>query len=186
MIRSSLLALAALGVCAAPMTAAAASADPALNAFQSICVTHANNYSDVLTAAAADGWTDTQLIPTTDDGVSITSKAAKEKTVGTTHLTLLVSTGLRHTKTGDIPEGDCKVSTDSADPTIVDGAKSWLGFAPDSGDATLAVFYVKTGAQPTHIPPAGLNAALAAGGFSVIKAQQDQSSAILVYTSYSK
>jgi hypothetical protein len=68
---------------------------------------------------------------------------------------------------------------------VVNRTKSWLGFAPDGGDgATLASFYVKTGPQPTHV--ADPNAAMAAGGFSIIKAQEDSGSVILVYTSFTK
>jgi len=186
MIRTPLLAFASFCVFALPIAAAADTPDPALAAFRSLCVANANNYNGVVSAASADGWTDTQLIPTTDDSVSITSKTAREKLVGKEHLTLLVTQGLRHTKGGDIAEGDCKISTDQADDGILDRTRTWLGFAPDGGDATLATFYVKTGAKPDHLAPDQLNAALNAGGFSVIKAQQDPASVILVYTSFSK
>jgi hypothetical protein len=185
MIRTSLLGLAALGVLALPMTASAAPSDPALAAFSSLCVANGNSYTAVLSAAKAAGWTDTQLIPSTDDAVTITSKAALEKN-GPVHLTLLVSQGLRHTKGGDIQEGDCKVSTDTADAAIVANTQGWLGFAPDGGDSTLASFFVKTGAPPSHIASSDLNAAMGSGGFSIIKAQQDPGSAILVYTTFSK
>jgi hypothetical protein len=185
MIRTSLLGLAALSALALPMSASAASADPALAAFQSLCVANSNSYAAVISAAKAAGWTDTQLIPSTDDAVSITSKAALEKT-GPVHLTLLVTQGLRHTKGGDVQEGDCKVSTDTADAAIVTNTQGWLGFAPDAGDTTLASFFVKTGAPPSHIAAGDLNAAMGSGGFSIIKAQQDQGSAILVYTTFSK
>lgn len=187
MIRTSLLAAASLGVLALPMAASAeAAADPALAAFQAVCVANANNYSGALEAAKAAGFTDTQLIPPADDTLSVTSTQAREKVVGGEHLTLLVQQGLRHLKSGDISEADCKISTDQADNGVLDRAKSWLGFAPDSSDPSLATFYVKTGAQPIHIAPSDLNAALAAGGFSVIKAQTDPASATLVYTTFSK
>ncbi len=189
MIRTPLFALAsAVALAAAPLAAAAApTGDPALDAFQSICVATNNDYLATIKAADAAGWTETDLVPAPDAAISITDKAARETAVGKMHLTLLVSRGLRHTKGGDVPEADCKVSTDQADAGIVDRTKTWLGFAPDGGDATLALFYVKPdGAQPTHIPQSGLNAALAAGGFSVIKAQQDPASAILVYQSFTK
>ena len=186
MIRTSLLALAALGAFAVPLAAAAETPDPALAAFEAVCVANANNYTGALDAAKAAGFVDTQLIPPTDETISITSKQAREKVVGTEHLTLLVSQGLRHLKSGDISEADCKISTDQADDGIRERTKLWLGFAPDSSDDGLSTFYVKTGAQPIHIEPSGLNAALAAGGFSVIKAQQDTASATLVYTTFSK
>ncbi|HTX49486.1 MAG TPA: hypothetical protein VME40_08855 [Caulobacteraceae bacterium] len=187
MIRTSLLAVASLGVLALPMAASAdTSDDPALAAFQAVCVAHANNYSGALDAAKAAGFTDTQLIPPTDDSMSITSTQAREKVVGTEHLTLLLQQGLRHLKSGDISEADCKISTDQADNGVRERTKSWLGFGPDSSDDALSTFYVKTGPQPEHIAQSGLNAALAAGGFSVIKAQQDPASATLVYTTFSK
>ena len=140
MIRPQLLALASLAALALPAsTALADNADPALDAFQSICLASPNDYVSVIKAADAAGWTETELIPETNDAISITDKAAREKTLGDVHLTLLVSRGLRHTKGGDVSEADCKVSTEKADPGVVEKTKSWLGFAPDSGDATLAV-----------------------------------------------
>lgn len=190
MIRPHFLALASLAALALPASAALAdTSDPALDAFRSICLANPNNYLSIVKAADSAGWTETELVPETTDTMSITDKAAREKSVGDVHLTLLVSRGLRHTKGGDVAEADCKVSTEKPDPGMVDRAKSWLGFPPDSGDATLAVFYVKSGGgQPAHIDggPAALNNAMADGGFSVIKAQQDQASSILVYTSFSK
>ena len=173
---------------AMPLAAAAApSGDAALDAFQSICVATNNDYLATIKAADAAGWTQTDLVPAPDSAISVTDKAARETAVGKEHLTLLVSRGLRHTKGGDVPEADCKISTDQADAGVVDRTKSWLGFAPDGGDATMALFYVKSGGdQPTHIPTSGLNAAMSSGGFSVIKAQQDPASAILVYQSFTK
>ena len=190
MIRPKLLALASLAALALPASAAlAATGDPALDAFSSICLASPNDYLSIVKAADAAGWTETELVPEANDTVSVTDKAAREKSVGDVHLTLLVSRGLRHTKGGDVTEADCKVSTEKPDPGVVDKTKSWLGFAPDSGDATLAVFYVKPGGgQPAHIDggATALNTAMSSGGFSVIKAQQDQSSSILVYTRFSK
>ena len=190
MIRPNLLALASLAALALPATAAlAATGDPALDAFQSICLASPNDYLSVVKAADAAGWTATELVPQTDEAVSVTDKAAREKSVGDVHMTLLVSRGLRHMKDGDVTEADCKVSTEKPDPGVVDKTKSWLGFAPDGGDATLAVFFVRPGGgQPAHIEggSAALKSAMDGGGFSVIKAQQDQGSSILVYTRYSK
>jgi hypothetical protein len=190
MIRLQHFALALLAALAIPASAAFAdSGDPVVDAFKSLCLGAPNDYPSVVKAATAAGWTETELVPETDDAISITDKAAREKTVNGVHLTLLVSRGLRHTKAGDIAEADCKVSSEKPDPGVVDKTKTWLGFAPDGGDATLAVFYVKSGGgSPAHLDgaPASLNAALASGGFSVIKAQQDATSSILVYTSFSK
>ncbi len=42
-----------------------------------------------------------------------------------------------------------------------------------------------TGA-PNHVDKAGLNAALNAGGFVILKFQQDSDAGIMVYTAYSK
>jgi hypothetical protein len=187
MIRTSFLVVATFGVLALPMAASADSAaDPALAAFQAVCVANASNYSGALDAAKAAGFTDTQLIPPTDDSFTVTSTQAREKQVGTEHLTLLVQQGLRHLKSRDIPEADCKISTDQADSQIRERTKSWLGFAPDISDDSLSTFYVKTGPQPVHIAQSDLNAALAAGSLSFIKAQQDPASATLVYTTFSK
>lgn len=187
--RTTLLALAAAAAFAFPASAALAegTGDPALDAFQSLCRATGNDYNAVGKAAAAAGWGTAQLEPDAQDGISITGKAAWEKTFGAQTVTLLESTGLRHTKAGDIPMTSCKISTNKPDAGVVDRAKAWLGFAPDGGDATLAVFYVKSGTgQPEHIPPSGLQDAMNSGGFSIVKVQQDAASAILDYQSYSK
>ena len=192
MLRLRYFTLAAVAALAIPASTALAdnAGDPALAAFRSICLASPNDYPSVVKAAEAGGWTETQLVPDTDDSISVQDKAAREKTVGGVHMTLLVSRGLRHTKSGDVSESDCKVSTEKPDPAVVGETKTWMGVAPDGGDATsLVVYYVKPGGgTPAHLEgaPASLNAALAAGGFSVIKAQQDQGSSILVYTSFSK
>ena len=57
---------------------------------------------------------------------------------------------------------------------------------PDVSDDSLSTFYVRTGPQPVHLAQSELNAALAAGSFSFIKAQQDPASVTLVYTTFSK
>jgi hypothetical protein len=119
--------------------------------------------------------------------VSITSQAAREKSVNGVTLTLLVNQGLRHTHSGDIPQSVCKISDSRPDPGVIARSTTWLGFPQDSGDATLAVYYVKPGgAHPAHVPPDGLNAAMASGGFSIVKVQQDAGSAIFVFTTFSK
>jgi hypothetical protein len=179
--------LAAAAAALAFPAVASAQDDPALAAFETVCVASGGNYAQMLSAATSGGWTDTQVVPETDTAVSITSQAAREKTVDGVTLTLLVNQGLRHTRSGDVPQSVCKISDGRPDPGVITRSTAWLGFAQDSGDATLAVYYVKPGGvRPAHVPSDGLNAAMAAGGFSIIKVQQDQGSAIFVYTTYSK
>jgi hypothetical protein len=179
--------LAAAAAALAFPAAALAQDDPALTAFQQVCVASGGNYTQMLSAATSGGWTETQVVPETDTAVSITSQAAREKSVNGFTLTLLANQGLRHTRSGDVPQSVCKISVNKADPGVITRSTTWLGFPQDGGDNTLAVYYVKPGgAQPTHVPTNGLNAAMASGGFSIIKVQQDSGSAIFVYTTYSK
>ena len=183
-----LLLAAAAAVLVSPAAASAQPADPALDAFQNVCVGTGGDYVAILKAADASGWTETQVIPETDTSVSLTDQAAREKVIpGGPILTLLANRGLRHTHGGDIPQSVCKVSASKPDPGVVARSQTWLGFPQDGGDPTLAVFYVKpNGGHPTHIAQADLNAAMASGGFSIIKIQQDEGSAIFVFQTFSK
>ncbi|HEX3920614.1 MAG TPA: hypothetical protein VHW60_25010 [Caulobacteraceae bacterium] len=187
MTRLTLLAAAA-AVLVFPAVACAQTADPALDAFETVCAATGGDYVAVLKAADASGWTETQVIPETDASVSLTDQAAREKPMpGGETLTLLVNRGLRHTHSGDVPQSVCKVSDSKPDPGVIARSAAWLGFPQDGGDATLAVYYVKSnGAHPTHIASTALNAAMANGGFSIVKVQQDEGSAIFVYQTYSK
>jgi hypothetical protein len=185
MIRTSLLAVAALGALAIPLTAASADngADPAFDAFRSICVATSDDYVAVLKAADASGWREAPGVvpPPTDAAISVTDQAARQNTVGGETLTLLVNRGLQHMKSGDVPETTCRIETSNAHPTAIDRAKGWLGLAPDGGDATLAYFIV-TG------PPDKLvhvtSSSIPPGGLSIIKVQLESSSAIFVDQRY--
>ena len=187
MIRLSLLAAAA--ALTLPIAARAQAADPALEAFEAVCGSAGGDFPSVVRAAnPADGWADTPVVAEDDPAVSITDKQARTKSVGGVELTLLATRGLRHTKTGDIPVSTCKISTNKPDPALLPAAQSWVGTAPDaSPDSTLAVYYVKPGpGKPNHIGQAGLNDAMNAGGFAILKFQENSDSAILVYQTYTK
>jgi hypothetical protein len=186
MIRSFAIAAAACAL-AVPMSAAAADADPVLASFQSICWNSAGDYLASIKAADADGWKDTDIVADAEPGLSVTDKAAREKDVAGMRYTLLVSRGLRHISTGDIKEQTCKLSVNKPDNALVGEGQSWVGAPADGGDATFAVYYVKLApGAPAHVGKDGANAAMAAGGFGVLKFQQDSDSGILVYQSYSK
>jgi hypothetical protein len=185
--RPQLLLAAAAAALAFPLAAFADTGDAALDAFQSVCANTGGTYVNVLKAADSSGWSETQIVPETDAAVSITDQAAREKVVNGATLTLLVNRGLRHTKGGDISQSTCKISFNKPDAGVLDRAKTWIGVAPDGGDATLSVYYVKGGGgAPQHLVSSQLNDAMAAGGFSIIKVQQNNDSAILVYLGYAK
>jgi hypothetical protein len=181
---------AAAAMFAVPLSAAHAqgSSDPAFDEFQKVCWSTNGDYLAALKAADAGGWTDTAVVSEPDSAVSVTDKAARAKFSGGSSLTLLVSRGLQHTKGGDVKVDTCKLTVSKPDNQLIGEGKSWLGgVAQDSGDPTLAVYYVKLApGAPSHVGQAGLNDALNAGGFVVLKFQQDQDAGILVYTAYSK
>jgi hypothetical protein len=100
---------------------------------------------------------------------------------------VFISRGLRHISSGDVKEQSCKLVTNKADNALVGEGQSWVGAAPDAGDPTLAVYYVKLApGKPDHVGKDGINAAMAAGGFGILKFQQDSDSGIMVYQGYSK
>lgn len=185
-----------LAACAAmlavPMTVAAQGpGDPALDAFQKVCWSNGGDYMATLKTAQDDGWTDTAVTGEDAGPVSITDKAAKAKFANGANLTLLVTRGLQHTKSGDVKVATCKLTVSKADAALIGEGKSWLGGAtPDNSppDPTLAVYYVKLapGGSPSHLSQADLGPALNSGGFAVLKFQQDSDAGILVYTAYSK
>jgi hypothetical protein len=170
-----------------PASAFAADADPALAAFQAICGQAKGSYVSMLSNATSQNFTETQVTPETDAGVSITAQAAREGSVDGITLTLLASQGVRHTSKADLAQTVCKLSSNKPDPNAIADTQAALGFAPDSNSQGLAVFYFSTASgKPTHVAPSGLQTALDAGGFSFIKVQQDEGSAIFVYQTYSK
>jgi len=186
MIRSFAIAAAACAL-AMPMSAAAASGDPAFDAFQSVCWNTGGDYLAAVKAADADGWKDTNVVAETEQGLSVTDKAAREKQVGNMNYTVFISRGLRHISTGDVKEQTCKLVVDKPDNALVGEGQAWVGVAPDGGDPTLAVYYVKLApGKPDHVGKDGINAAMAAGGFGILKFQQDSDSGIMVYQGYSK
>jgi hypothetical protein len=181
----------AAAVSALAIPAVAAAADPAFDAFQAVCWAPGDDYMGVLKAASDAGWSDTAVSGGDEQGVSITDKAAKEKAVdGGGRLTLLVTRGLRHlSKGGDLKVTTCKLSFSKADPALIGTATAWLGGdAPDNDkDPTLAIYYVGLASgKPNHVGKPGMNAALAGGGLSILKFQQDSDSSIVVDQSYSK
>ena len=178
----------AAAVSALAMPASAATADAAFDAFQSICWGTSDDYVAVLKTATSAGWTDTAVTGGDEEGVSITDKAAKEKALdGGGRLTLLVTRGLRHMTSGDLKVTTCKLSYSKPDPGLISAAQSWIGGAPDGGDATLAIYYVGlSSGAPNHVGKAGMGAALSGGGLSILKFQQDADAGILVDQSYSK
>jgi hypothetical protein len=180
---------AAAAVLAVPMSVSAqAPGDPAFESFRKVCWSTNGDYVASLKAAQDDGWTDTQVVADTAGPVSVTDKAAKSKIMSGSNLTLLVTRGLQHTKGGDVKVDTCKLTISKPDEALIGESKSWLGgAAPDGGDPTMAVYYVKLApGSPNHVAPAGLNDALNAGGFVILKFQQDADAGIMVYTAYSK
>jgi len=180
---------AATALFAVPMTAAAQGSDPVLAAFQKICWSAAGDYTAALQNAKSDNWTETQVQAQSDANVSITGKAALDKSVDGVDVTLLVTQGLQHTtKMGDIKVSSCKVTASKPDAALIGAGKAWLGgTAQDAGDPTLAIYYVKRSAgPPDHIGQAGANTALTNGGFGVLKFQQDDSDAIVAYQVFVK
>jgi hypothetical protein len=170
--------LAAAAFLAAPAIASAAPADPLLDVFKNVCVAHAGDYAGTVNAAKASGWSDAAGIDMpADANVSITSEAALIMPLNGANLTLLISSGLQHMRSGDTPETTCRIESNKPDAQAIDATKGWLGLQPNGGDASLAYFFV-TGTpdrlvriSTTTIPPAGM---------SLIKVQQDAGSAIFI------
>ncbi|HUO11357.1 MAG TPA: hypothetical protein VMU37_01240 [Caulobacteraceae bacterium] len=178
---------AAAAVLALPMAAAAQAPDPVLSEFQKICWASGGDYVKMLGDATADSWVETQVVPESDAGVSITDQAARTKAVNGLDLTLLVTRGLRHTKGGDVKVSTCKLAVNKPDADLLGASQAWVGSAPDNGDATSAVYFVGMGgAKPDHVGQAGVQAAMNAGGFGVLKFQNDDADSILVYQLYAK
>jgi hypothetical protein len=178
---------AAAAVLALPMAAAAQGPDPVLSEFQKVCWGSGGDYVKMLAAATSDNWVETQVVPESDPGVSITDQAARNKSVGGLDLTLLFIRGLRHTSGGDVKTSTCKLTVSKADAGLIGESQAWVGSAPDSGDATSAVYFLGLGGDtPNHVGKTGVAAAMNAGGFGVLKFQNDDSDAILVFQVYAK
>jgi hypothetical protein len=186
-----LLSLAAsAAMLAVPMSVAQAQgADPAFDAFQKICWGTNGDYLGAIKAADAEGWTEASVVADTAGPISITDKAARAKAMGGQNLTLLVTRGLQHTKAGDVKVDTCKLTASKPDAALMGEGKSWFGgLAPDAQpEPSLAIYYAKLApGAPAHVASAGLNDALNAGGFVLLKFQQDSDAAIMVYQAFSK
>ena len=181
-----LLSLAAAAMLAAPLSVAhAQGGDAAFDAFQKVCWGTGGDYLAALKTADGDGWTETAVVADAQSPVSVTDKAARAKFAGGGNLTLLVSRGIQHTKNGDVKVDTCKLTVNRADAALIGEGQGWLGKPDATPDPTLAVYYVKLApGAPSHVAPT--DAALNAGGFVVLKFQQDSDAAIMVYTAYSK
>ena len=182
-----LLAFAALTAPAAAL-AAPTGPDAALDEFRNVCGASGGDYAVIIKTADASGWADAQPRAETDNTISVTATSARAKTVDGVDLMLLATQGLLHTKGGAaVPVSTCKISSNKPDAELMGRAQAWMGFAPDTGDATLATYFVKPAAgKPQHVPQDQLNAAMASRGFAIVKVQQDPDGAILVYQTYSK
>jgi hypothetical protein len=180
--------LAAAAAILLPASAFAADAtDPVAAEFEHVCGAAHGEYVQVVGAATSGNWTDVPVTAETDATVSVTSTTSRSKSVGDATLTLLATQGVRHTSGGDIAQTVCKISSNKQDAGIDSRIQAWLGFKPDSDSAGLTVYYFHyVNGQLQHVPQAGLQAALNAGGFAFIKVQADPSATILVLQTYSK
>jgi hypothetical protein len=178
---------AAAAVLALPMAAAAQGPDPVLSEFQKVCWASGGDYVKMLSAATAGSWVETQVVPENDAGVSITDQAARNKSVGGLDLTLLFTRGLRHTSNGDVKTSTCKLTVNKPDGGLLGASQGWIGSAPDKADPSSGIYFVGMGGdRPNHVGQAGVQAAMNAGGFGVLKFQNDDNDAILVYQVYAK
>lgn len=175
---------------AAPLSAAAQGADPTLEAFKKVCWSAAGDYNAALANAASDNWVNTELkSEPTDASVSITSRAARTKAINGADVTLLVTQGVQHTpKGGDMKVSTCKLVSSRSDSALIATAQAWIGSAQDGKDPTMALYYVKPAAGvPDHFGVPGANESVkAGGGFGLLKFQQDDDDAIIVYQVYGK
>jgi hypothetical protein len=181
--------LAAVAALVLPASAFAADAsDATLTEFENICGAAQGNYVNMLSDAASNNWTETQVVPDTDTSVSVTAQAAREKTVGDATLTLLANQGVRHTSGGDLAQTVCKISSNKPDAGIDGRVQSWLGFPADASNQGLTVYYFHVvNGKPEHLAgQAAIQQALNSGGFSFVKIQADSGATILVYQTYSK
>jgi hypothetical protein len=178
---------AAAAVLALPMSAAAQDRDPVFAEFQKICWAPGGDYVKALGAATSDSWVETQVVADNDAGVSVTDKAARIKSVNGLDLTLLITRGLRHTSSGDVKTSECKLTANKPDAGLLGEGQAWLGAAADKGDTTSAIYFVGLGGdKPNHVGAAGVQGAMNAGGFGVLKFQNDDADSILVYQVYAK
>jgi hypothetical protein len=179
--RSQLLIAAAAAALAFPVAASAA--DPALDAFESICWKTSADFPAVVQAADSGGWTNAELMADAMAGVSVTDKTAREKIGGGSDLKLLATRGTK----GDIVVRTCTISAKGGQAGLLDRAKTWLGVAPQSSDAGKATYLVTLdGGKIVALAQGEVDAAVAKGGVHLIKFHQDGTNETLDYTRISK
>jgi hypothetical protein len=157
---NTLCAMTALAVTAA-MPAAAS---PAFDGFRAVCVDSHMDFAAIKSAADAGHWVPTEVQPNAMEGVAVTESLARTVNAGAATLTLFAWHGTK----GAVQVSACTVRvTQVKFADLSRDAKGWVGFAPQTADATKAIWqFTEDAGQRKAVQKADYNAAAAAGGLN--------------------
>ena len=149
----------------------------AFDAFAQVCAdTHAD-YPAMTAAADAGGWKATEVRAGTMEGVAVSDKISRDKSMGGATLTLFAWRGLK----GAIQISACTVRVSKGRFDDLRGvAQAWLGFAPQEGAEKKATFRF-TDAAGAHKPLAKTEYedAAAGAGMEILTVSADGQDTIL-------
>ena len=171
-------ALTALTACVVTVSAHAAGASPAFEAFSTVCGGPAADFAAVKAAADANHWGPTD---TTADsnmaGVTVSEKLTRVTDIDKVGLTLSAWRGAR----GAVNISDCTVHIAKAEyPAVLDAAKAWLAFAPQDTTAKRSTFrFTEDGGAHKALTAADFDAAAGAAGLEILTVSGDQSGTVL-------
>ena len=149
--------------------ALAGSSEDAFQGFRSICGVTAAEFPDVVKAADAASWkTDTQEVSSMD-GVAISDKLSRKKTMGDAALTLTASHGVA-AKFGNAGVSICTITSNKAEiSSVVSQVQTWLGVAPhDASPMKTGFHYTSNGTGFAAVPDGGFDAAATGGGMMLL------------------
>ena len=167
---------AALGAAIAA-SAHAATAQPAFEAFATVCADTRVDYPAITAAADTGGWKAAEVRAATMEGVAVSDKISRDKAMGGSTLTLFAWRGLK----GTIQISACAVRVSKARFDDLQGAaQTWLGFAPQDSAVKRATFRF-TDAAGAHKPLAktDYDDAAAGAGMEILTVSADGQDTIL-------
>ena len=164
---------------AALVAPACAAAQPAFNAFASVCGDTRADFPAVAAAADAQGWRKSDVVAESSmPGVAIADRLSRELKAGDSPLTLSAWRGT--TKSG-VQVSACTVRVAKPDFAGLRGAaQAWIGFAPQDDAATKAIFrFTDTASAHKALASGEYDAAAAGTGMEILTVSGDSHGAVV-------
>lgn len=144
-----------------------ACADPAFDAFRQLCVATAGDYAAVLTAADTGAWKPVDVTVAPMNGVVVSDKATRGRTIAGGDATLSTWRGKTAT---NVTVSTCTVQVAKGDFSAARAStQAWAGFAPQETKDLKAIFRLSdVSGEHKAVTPSDYDAAAAGPGMEII------------------